>query len=76
MAIGFLNVCIGLPTGMLLWVVLNGYPWVGIVWLPVVSVLWFTGAVTILGILMQEVLLLKIYSKCWRFLYYWLKGGN
>jgi hypothetical protein len=75
-AVGFLNLVVGLPTGFLLWVALNGFPWGGVGWLPAIYILWFTGVMVILGVLMQEVIFLSIYSKCWRFLYYWFKGGG
>lgn len=76
LAIGLLNLVIGLPTGFLLWVVLNGFPWGGVGWLSAVFILWFTGAMVILGLLMQEVIFLNIYSKCWHFLYFLFKGGG
>ena len=73
--IGLLNVVVGLPTGILLWVALNGFPWGVVPWLPAVSILWFTGAMAVLGVLMQEVLFLNIYSKCWHFLVRWFGGA-
>jgi hypothetical protein len=73
-AVGFLNLLVSLPTGILLWAVLNGYPIVTIPWLPAEAILWFTGAMVLLGVLMQDVLFLNIYSKCWNILYYWFRG--
>ncbi|MET0027818.1 MAG: hypothetical protein ABW101_09295 [Candidatus Thiodiazotropha sp.] len=75
LALGFLNLLVGLPTGALLWVVLNGFPWAASAWLPASFIFWFTGVMVVLGILMQEVLFLGIYSRCWNFLMYWFKGG-
>ena len=75
-AIGLLNLVIGLPTGFLLWMVLNGFPWGTASWLPASFILWFTGAMILLGVLMQEAIFLNIYSKCWRFLYLLFKGGE
>ena len=73
--IGLLNVAVGLPTAFLLCLALNGFPWGIVGWLPAVSILWFTGAMVVLGVLMQEVLFLNIYSKCWHFLFRWFRGA-
>ncbi len=75
LSLGLLNLVVALPTGFLLWLVLNGFPWAASAWLPAASIFWFTGVMVVLGILMQEVLFLGIYSRCWNFLMYWIKGG-
>ena len=73
LAIGFLNLIVGLLTGSLLWLVLNGFPVVLEPWLPAYSILWFAGVMAVLGVLRQEVLFLGIYSTCWRFIYHWFR---
>ncbi|MCU7844069.1 MAG: hypothetical protein KZQ93_09540 [Candidatus Thiodiazotropha sp. (ex Monitilora ramsayi)] len=73
LAIGFLNLVVGLLTGSLLWLVLNGFPVALEPWLPAHSILWFTGVMVVLGILRQEVIFLGIYSACWRFVYNWFR---
>jgi hypothetical protein len=69
--IALLNVVVSLLTGFLLWLALNGFLWGVVGWLPAVSILWFTGTMAILGALMQEVLFMNIYTKCWHFLVRW-----
>ena len=71
---GLLNLLVSLPTGILLWATLNGFPVVAIPWLPAKFILWFSAIMVILGILKQDILLLNIYSKCWNALYYWFRG--
>jgi len=74
LGIALLNVVVSLPTGFLLWLALNGFPWGVVGWLPAVSILWFTGTMAILGALMQEVLFMNTYTKCWHFLVRWFGG--
>ncbi len=76
LSLGLLNLIVGLPTGFLLWLVLNGFPWTTSAWLPASAIFWFTAVMVVLGILMQEVLFLGIYSRCWNFLVFWFKGGS
>lgn len=76
LGIVFLNALVGLLTGILLWVALNGFPWAAIGWLPAVFIIWFTAVIVILGMIFQDVILLKIYSKIWWFLVHWFKGGG
>ena len=70
-ALGFLNAIVGLPTAVLLWAALNGLPWAIVPWLPAVSILWFTLAVTIVGAFTNDVLLVTFYGKLWKLLAKW-----
>jgi len=73
-ALAFLNACIALPTGVLLWAALNGLPWTILPWLPAVSILWFTLVVTIIGAVTNNNLLINFYGKVWHLLVRWFRG--
>lgn len=62
------NLALSLPTGVLLWIVLNGFPWGWTGWVPAWSILAFALVMTALGGLMQQNLLLDIYARSWRFI--------
>ena len=71
LAVTFLNGLIALPTGVLLWLALNGFPWAFVFWLPAQAILWFAGIMALLGLLVNRVLLADFYGLCWRFLLRW-----
>ena len=73
-ALGFLNFLVSLPTGILLWVVLNGFPWAANPWLPAISIVWFTIIMTLLGVFHNSVLLVNFYGWLWRALARWFSG--
>ncbi len=60
------NLLLALPSGALLWVLLNGWPWDWIGWLPAPSILAFAAVMTALGALMQQNLLLRVYEHTWK----------
>lgn len=68
------NLVLALPTGALLWVLLNGWPWDWVGWLPAWTILAFAGGMTLLGLLMQQNLLLRMYDHAWRFIIDWLRA--
>jgi len=71
LALGLLNVCVALPTGVVLWAALNGFPWAIVPWLPGISILWFTLVMTIPGIVTNNILLADFYGKLWHVLFRW-----
>jgi hypothetical protein len=70
-AVSFLNVLFGLPTGFILWLVLNGFPFVWIGWLPLGSILNFTIAAVIIGHVINEDWLANLYGWLWCNLVRW-----
>jgi hypothetical protein len=73
-SLAFLNALVALPTGVLLWALLNGYPWIITPWLPAVSILWFTIAMAILGAVTNNTLLIDMYGKIWHFFIRWFSS--
>ena len=73
-ALGFLNLLVALPTGILLWAALNGVPWAAYPWLPVTSIVWFTALMTLLGVISNSVILVNFYGWIWRALVRWFSG--
>ena len=71
LALGFLSACVALPTGIVLWVALNGFPWAAFPWLPGMYILWFTIAMAVLGVITNSVVLANIYGKLWHILVKW-----
>ena len=71
LALGFISACIALPTGVLLWVALNGFPWAAFPWLPATFILWFTLAMAVLGVITNSVVLADFYGKLWHILMKW-----
>ena len=69
--LGFLNLLVALPTGVLLWVVLNGFPWAVHPWLPAISIVWFTAVMVLLGIITNSIVLVNFYGWVWRVLVKW-----
>ena len=70
-ALGFLNAIVGLPTALLLWTALNGFPWAVTPWLPAVSILWFTLMVAVIGAFTDNIFLVTFYGKLWHVLVKW-----
>ncbi len=73
-ALGFLNLLVSLPTGVVLWVALNGFPWSVYTWLPAKSIIWFAIIMTLLGVVTNNVLLVNFYGRVWRVLVRWFSG--
>lgn len=76
---GFLNMLVAAPTGLLLWIALNGFPWAPVPWLSAEFILWFVVIMTILGIIMNDAVLAEFWGKLWRFLVWFfnlLGAGN
>jgi hypothetical protein len=69
LAIGFLNLILGAFTSTLIWLALNGFFYFEEIWLSPYFILWFTGGMVILGLMLQEVIFIQIYSSSWRLLY-------
>ena len=68
LTLGFLNGVIAIPTGVILWVALNGFPWANTPWLPAVSIVWFTIAAFIAGAVNNNNFLINFYGKVWHLL--------
>ena len=68
------NLALALPTAVLLWTLLNGWPWDWLGWLPAWTILAFTGVMTLLGALMQQNLLLSLYEHTWSFIVAWFRN--
>lgn len=66
LALAFLNAVVALPTGFLLWLILNGMPVVWVGWLPVQSILWFTLVMATVGAVIESQPLAEFYSRAWR----------
>lgn len=75
LGLALLNAAVALPTGCLLWLVLNGFPFGWIGWLPGQSVLWFTAAAAALGVLTRENWLADFYGWSWRAILRWFSYG-
>lgn len=72
--IAMANLMLALPTGALLWVLLNGWPWDWIGWLPAWTIAAFAGAMTLLGAAMKQNALLGIYQHCWKLIADWFRA--
>jgi len=70
-AIAFLNALLAFPTGLLLWLALNGAPvtWAG--WLPFQAVFWFTAGVIAVGVVVRDTWLANLYGWIWHILFQW-----
>lgn len=71
LAFGLLSACVALPTGIVLWAALNGFPWVVLPWLSGLFILWFTLIMAVLGVFTNSVVLVNFYAKLWHFLVRW-----
>ncbi len=69
LAIGFLNLILGAITSTLIWLALNGFFYFEEIWLSAYFILWFTGGMVVLGLMLQEAIFIQIYSTSWRLLY-------
>jgi ABC-type lipoprotein release transport system permease subunit len=70
LAIGFLNLILGVITGTLIWLAFNGFfIYFEEIWLSAYFILWFTGGMVVLGFMLQETIFILIYSTTWRMLY-------
>jgi ABC-type lipoprotein release transport system permease subunit len=70
LAIGFLNLILGVITGTLIWLAFNGFfIYFEKIWLSPYFILWFTGGMVALGLVLQEAIFIQIYSNTWRLLY-------
>ncbi len=76
LALGFLNACVALPTGIILWLVLSGFPGVITPWLPGVSIIWFTLIMSILGVVTNNNILINFYGKTWHMLARWFTSDR
>lgn len=66
LAVAFLNAVFAAPTGLLLWFGLNRID-IGLSqWLPLQSILWFTAAVVVLGLILGDAWLARFYGWVWR----------
>ncbi|MDN5924106.1 MAG: hypothetical protein L0H70_03805 [Xanthomonadales bacterium] len=66
LALAFLNALIALPTGTLLWLALNGFPFTWVGWLPAQSILWFTLIMAMAGAVIESQLLADCYGHLWQ----------
>jgi hypothetical protein len=71
LALGLLSACVALPTGIVLWAVLNGFPWATFPWLSGMYILWFTLAMAVFGVVTNSVVLANFYGKMWHILVKW-----
>lgn len=71
LGLGLLSACVALPTGIVLWGALNGFPWAPFPWLPGIYILWFTLAMAVLGVITNSVVLANFYGKLWHILVKW-----
>lgn len=70
LAIGFLNLILGTITGALIWLAFNGFfYYFEAIWLSPYFILWFTGGMVVLGVMLQETIFIQIYTTAWRLLY-------
>ncbi len=75
-ALGFLNACVALPTGIVLLLALSGFPGVIFPWLPATSIIWFTLIMTALGMVTNNNILINFYGKIWHMLARWFTYGR
>ena len=73
LVLGVLNGVLGLPTGFVLWLLLNGFLLLEELWLPLEAVLWFALVMAILGMFLHDAVLSAFYGRLWAMLVTWLK---
>lgn len=74
--LALLNAAVALPTGSVLWLILNGFPVVWVGWIPAQSILWFTAAMAALGALTREAWLADLYGWLWRSIVRWFTHAD
>ena len=70
-AIAFLNAVVALLTGILIWLGINGVPFVYAGLLPFQFVYWFVGIVVVIGFFVQDTWFVNLFGRVWNILYRW-----